>query len=79
MARVVDVGGRPCRNHERDWQNELAAYGPATFYVRFGSKADIASRLPHVCFTPESGHESDIAPCPPSANMRHCPIMIGAI
>jgi hypothetical protein len=29
--------------------------------VRFGSLADIASRLRHVRFTPESGHQSDIS------------------
>jgi len=32
--------------------------------VRFGSLADIASRPRHVRFAPETGHQSDIAPCP---------------
>jgi hypothetical protein len=30
--------------------------------VRFGSLADITSRLRHVRFAPNSGHQSDIAP-----------------
>jgi len=40
-------------------------------HVRFGSKADIAGRSRHVRFTPESGHHSDVAPCPLSAESGH--------
>jgi hypothetical protein len=38
--------------------------------VRFGSLADIASRLLNVRFTLESGHDSDIAECPLCAKRR---------
>src|SRR5215831_14322285 len=33
-------------------------------FVRFGSAADIASRLGSVRFTPESGQTADISVCP---------------
>src|SRR5271169_948509 len=39
--------------------------------VRFGSKADVRRSCCDVCFTPESGHDSDIAPCPLSAKSGH--------
>ena len=38
--------------------------------VRFGSLADIAARLRHVRFTPESGHAQRQHQCPLSANSR---------
>jgi hypothetical protein len=39
--------------------------------VRFGSKADIAFRQRHVCFTPKSGHRLRLSPCPLCAKSRH--------
>jgi len=39
--------------------------------VRFGSKAEVKALHINVCFTPESGHDSDITPCPLSANSGH--------
>jgi hypothetical protein len=39
--------------------------------VRFASKADVAARLNKFRFTPESGHQPDIAPCPLCARSRH--------
>ena len=40
--------------------------------VRFGSKADIASRLPHVRFTPKSGHRVARLACPQVPNGDIC-------
>jgi ABC-type uncharacterized transport system substrate-binding protein len=39
--------------------------------VRYGSKADISECPTNVCFTPECGHQSDIAPCPLCAKAGH--------
>jgi Glutathione S-transferase, N-terminal domain len=39
--------------------------------IRFGSLADITKRLGHVRFTPKSGNQSDIAPCPLNAKTGH--------
>ena len=38
---------------------------------RDGSLADIMDRVRHVRFTPESGHDPDVARRPLSANSRH--------
>jgi hypothetical protein len=39
--------------------------------VRFGSLADLRSRMRGVRFTPESGHSSERVGCPLSANSGH--------
>src|SRR5271169_6488591 len=41
-------------------------------FQQYRSKADITRRFAYVRFTPESGHKSDIPPCPLTARLRLC-------
>lgn len=57
---------------DRDMKREPHAMSPKTdVHVRFGSSADTEARLPHLRFTPESGHPLASRACPLCARSGH--------
>jgi hypothetical protein len=72
-SRSVRTAGR-CRvyfGRDPGVRGQFARHQSRAAHGRFGSKADIASRPPHVRFTAESGHCRAALGCPLCATCRH--------